>query len=105
MVSEQNAERLQEKDPEFVALLAEVKDEYKRRELAYKRMKKLVQEQEVPKVKAQEVADENRKVAGAYYTPAGQGPMSNPYGFEFDVRSKEAREKAYQRMKAAQKRG
>jgi hypothetical protein len=103
VVNSANAERLQEKDPEFMSLLAEVKDEYKRREMAYKKMKKLAAE-EKPKVRAQDVVNENRQAAGAFYTPSGQGPTSNPYGFEFDVRSPEARKAAYQRLKAGQKR-
>lgn len=104
VVNSENAEKLQANDPEFVSLLAEVKDEYKRREMAYKKMKKL-QVEEKPKVKAQDVVNENRQTAGSYYSPGGQGPSSNPYAFEFDVRSKEARAKAYERLKAGQKRG
>jgi hypothetical protein len=104
VVNAANAEKLQEKDPEFMSLLAEVKDEFKRREMAYKKMKKLASNEEKPKVKAQEVVDENRKVAGNYFTPSGQGPMNNPYAFEFDVRNPQARTQAYQKLKAAQKR-
>ena len=105
VVNAANAEKLQEKDPEFVALLGEVKDDYKRREMAYKKMKKIVQaEAVVPKVKAQDVVNENRKDSSSFYSPGGQGPSSNPYSFEFDVRSPEARTKAYERLKAAQKR-
>lgn len=103
VVNSTNAEKLQEKDPEFVSLLGEVKDEYKRREMAYKKMKKIAQEDK-PKVKAQDVVNENSKAASSYFTPGGQGPSSNPYSFEFDVRSKDARTKAYERLKAAQKR-
>lgn len=104
VVNAANAEKLQEKDPEFMSLLAEVKDDFKRREMAYKKMKKLAQVQEQPKVKAQDVVNENRQAGGNFYTPSGQGPMNNPYAFEFDVRNKEAREKAYQKLKAGQKR-
>lgn len=104
VVTSENAGRLQESDPEYVALLAEVKDEFKRRELAYKRIKKLATEDKVPKVKAQDVVEENRKIASHSFTQSGQGPMQNPNGFEFDVRNKEAREKAYARLKAGVKR-
>lgn len=104
VVSAENAEKLQVNDPEFMSLLAEVKDEYKRREMAYKKMKKLASIEEKPKVKAQEVVEENRKIAGSYFTPAGQGPSANPYAFEFDVRSKDAKAQAYAKLKAAQKR-
>lgn len=101
VVNSTNAEKLQEQDPEFMSLLGEVKDEFKRRELAYKRMKKL---EAKPSVKAQAVVEENRKIAASSFTPAGQGPMSNPYGFEFDVRNPDARRQAYERIKSAQKR-
>ena len=104
VVNAANAEKLQEKDPEFVSLLGEVKDEYKRREMAYKKMKKIAQTEEKPRVKAQEVVEENRKASAAFYTPGGQGPSANPYAFEFDVRNSESRTKAYERLKAAQKR-
>lgn len=101
VVNSANAEKLQEQDPEFMSLLGEVKDEFKRRELAYKRMKKL---EAKPIVRAQEVVEENRKIAAASYTPSGQGPMTNPYAFEFDVRNPQARKQAFERLKAAQKR-
>lgn len=104
VVNTANAEKLQEQDPEFMSLLAEVKDDFKRREMAYKKMKKLSEVKEPPKVKAQEVVEENRKAAGNFFTPSGQGPMNNPYAFEFDVRNKDAREKAYQKLKQGQKR-
>lgn len=104
VVNTANAEKLQEKDPEFMSLLAEVKDDFKRRELAYKRMKKLEKSEDKPTVKAQDVVDENRKISGNYFAPSGQGPMNNPYSFEFDVRNPEARNKAYQKLKSAQKR-
>lgn len=104
VVNAENAEKLQEKDPEFMSLLAEVKDEYKRREMAYKKMKKLATSEEKPKVKAQDIVNENRQTAGNYFAPQGQGPSANPYAFEFDVRNKDAKSKAYERLKAAQKR-
>lgn len=103
VVTESNAAKLQENEPEYVELLSEVKDNFKRREMAYKKMKKFVNEDK-PKVKAQEVVEENRKTSAAYYSPTGQGPMTNPYAFEFDVRSKEAKAQAYAKLKAAQKR-
>ena len=104
VVNSANAEKLQEKDPEFMSLLAEVKDDFKRREMAYKKMKKLAQAEEKPKIKAQDVVDENRKTAGNFFTNSGQGPTSNPYAIEFDVRNNDAKKAAYQKLKAAQKR-
>lgn len=105
IVNEANAQKLQDQDPEFVAALSKIGDNYTRRELAYQKMKKLIQHEEKPKVKAQEVVEENRKTSGSYYAPAGQGPMSNPYAVEFDVRNPQARAAAYAKLKAAQKRG
>lgn len=104
VVNESNAEKLQAQDPEFMSLLAEVKDDFKRREMAYKKMKKISQGKEEPKVKTQDVVNENRQASGNFYAPSGQGPMNNPYAFEFDVRNPQARSQAYAKLKAAQKR-
>lgn len=103
VVTESNASKLQDLEPEYVELLGEVKDNFKRREMAYKKLKKLAAE--APKVKAQDVVDENKKASASYFTPSGQGPMTNPYAFEFDVRNKDAKAQAYAKLKAAQKRG
>jgi len=106
VVTEENAQLLEQKDPEFAAILSEVGDQYKRREMAYRRIQRLRSEQkEEAPVKAQDVVKENRQQAAAYYTPSGQQGYANPYGFEFDVRNPAARQQAYQRLKAAQKRG
>lgn len=104
VVNASNAEKLQEIDPDYVALLGEVKDEFKRRELAYKRIQKIAAE-EKPRQRVQETIQENRQAAANFYTSQGQSPMMNPNGFEFDVRNKEARTKAFERLKAAQRRG
>ena len=103
VVNESGAEKLKEKDPEFLAALSKIGDEYERRELAYKKIKRLSQEDVKPAVKAQDVANENRMAANAYYNPAGQSLMSSTSG-EFDVKSPAARKAAYERLKAAQKR-
>lgn len=103
VLTRDNAQKLEERDPEYAALLTEVSDDFKRRELAYKRIKKMLNEQKPPETKAQEVVNENKK-SNYYYSPVGQGAMNNPYAFEFDVRSPEARTAAYAKLKAAQKR-
>ncbi len=105
VVNSANAERLQEKDPEFMELLKREKDEFVRREMAYKKMKKLAATEEKPKVKAQDVVNENRQASGSFYSPGGQGPSANPYAVEFDVRNKDAKKLAYERLRAGQKRG
>jgi hypothetical protein len=102
VVTENGAEKLREKDPEFFAVLSKIGDEYERRELAYKRIKRLVQEDAKPAVKAQDVANENRAIGSNYYAPGGQSLMSSTSG-EFDVKSPAARKAAYERLKAAQK--
>lgn len=105
VVNADNAKKLQDEDPEFMAALAKVNDDYTRRELAYKKMKKIVSN-EFQRVKAQEVVEENRKISGNYMAPSAQSPMNtNPYGFEFNVRDPDARKKAYERLRAGQKRG
>jgi hypothetical protein len=106
VVNETGAEKLREKDPEFFTALSKIGDEYERRELAYKKIKRLIQEDSKPApapVKAQDVANENRMLGNAYYNPAGQSLMSST-STEFDVKSPAARKAAYERLKAAQKR-
>lgn len=104
VVNAENAEKLQEKDPIFMKALAKVSDNYERREMAYLKMKSMAQVEEKPRIKAQDIVNENRQTAGNFNPAGGQGAMSNPNSFEFDVRSPEARKKAYERLKSAQKR-
>lgn len=102
VVNESGAEVLREKDPEFFAVLSKIGDEYERREFAYKKIKRLTQQEEKPRGKIQDVVNENRQAAGAYYTPGGQsGMMAN---FEFNPNDPASKKAAYQRLKSAQKR-
>ena len=103
VVNETGAEKLREKDPEFFAALSKIGDEYERRELAYKKIKRILQEELKPTIKAQDIANENRMLGNAYYNPSGQSLMSSTSS-EFDVKSPSARKAAYERLKAAQKR-
>lgn len=100
VVSTENVKKLEQDDPEYAQLLAEVKDDYKRREMAYKRIKKAQKNS----ITAQQVVEEN-KAKNYYYSPAGQGSSYNSHAIEFDVRNKSARQQAYERLKSAQKRG
>ena len=76
-----------------------IPDEYERRILTYARIKALeVNAPQQPSVK--EKIEENQK--NPYHIPSGSAPTSS--GVSFDVRSKEARELAYKRLKDAQRR-
>jgi len=104
VVNEQNAQRLQDEDPEFMSALAKIDDDFARRDLAYKKMKKIAQAH-FSKMRAQETVNENQKISASYMNQSGQSPAGNPNNFDFNVRDAEARTKAYKRLRDAQKRG
>lgn len=100
IVNNESANQLEKDDPDYAMLLGAVPDEYKRRELAYKRIQKMKASQE----SIQSTVNGNlQKNYG--YTSQGQGNTANPMAFDFDVTNPEARKKAYAKLKAAQKRG
>lgn len=100
VVTAENARELENQDPEYAQLLAEVKDDYKRREMAYKRIKRLQKERS----SAQEKAEQNKN-KNYYYAPLGAGNTPPADIINFDVKDSNARREAYQKLKAAQKRG
>lgn len=103
VMTESNYEMLTEQDPEFVESLPEIKDEFKRRELAYKKISKLKAAQKKEPT-AQEIADKN--VDAAYHYTGGQrGAMTQDINWKSFNSSPEAKSKAYAALKAAQRRG
>lgn len=90
-----------EREPEAVAAISAIEDPYVRCESAYKFFKKHLsapQKQETASIK--ERVEEN--MLNTYFTPSGQG--SPPPAVEFDLRSKAARQAAYDKLKSAQRR-
>lgn len=92
---------IQEREPEAVAAISAIEDPYVRCESAYKFFRKHLaapQKQETASIK--ERVEEN--MLNSYFVPSGQG--SSPSAVEFDLRSKSARQAAYDKLKAAQRR-
>lgn len=93
-----------EREPEAVQRISAKEDPYERCEEAYhffKTMKKYTKppkQEESPSIK--DKVEENMQ--NLYFIPSGQG--TPPPAVEFDVRSKSARQAAYDRLKAAQRR-
>lgn len=99
VMNESNIAQLEQRDPEFLAEVLDIQDDYKRRKLTYKYLKGLQPtEKAEPKQSIKERVEENQK--NPYYIPAGTG---TPSAMEFDLNSKSARDQAYQKLKAAQR--
>lgn len=103
VMTEDNVKELEENAPEFLSVVLEIPDEYVRRKQTYNFIKRQKQrapvqkEPETPSIK--QTVDENLR--NPFYIPAGAGI---PAAVEFDVKSKNARELAYAKLKAAQRR-
>jgi len=96
---------IQEREPETVERISNIKDPYERCEQAYlffKTVKKYMEpthkQEDSPSIK--DKVEENMQ--NLYFIPSGQG--TPPPAVEFDVKSKASRQAAYDRLKAAQRR-
>lgn len=97
VVNENNILELSQKDPVFLETALEVPDDYKRREKTYHRIKSMkTAETSTPSV--QEKVKDNQR--NPYHVPSGGFATST--AIEFDVRSKDARERAYAALKKMQ---
>jgi hypothetical protein len=100
VMNETNLAHLQEEDPVFLDTVVKVPDEYERRLDTYKKIKSM----QAKKPKLEERASIKEKVEENMRNPYFIQPSSgNPSAVEFDIRSKSARDQAYQKLKAAQK--
>lgn len=100
VMNEANLAHLQEEDPVFLDTVVKVPDEYERRLDTYKKIKSM----QAKKPKIEERASIKEKVEENMKNPYFIQPSSGtPSAVEFDVRSKSARDQAYQKLKAAQK--
>lgn len=97
VMNESTLMTLEQIDPIFLETVLSIPDDYERRAKTYKKIKSLPKPEE--KVSIQDKVAENQQ--NPYYMPSGSG---NPSAVEFDIRSKSARESAYAKLKAAQKR-
>lgn len=98
VMNEDNLIRLEQENPEFLEAVLDIKDDYKRRKLTYDYLKKSVKvAPQEPSIKQK--VEENQR--NPYYFESGSG---NPMALDFDVKSPQARETAYQKLKQAQRR-
>lgn len=103
VMNETNIASLESIDPVFLETVLEVPDEYARRLKTYKKLKSIqsnVQKAEEKTQSIKEKVEENAK--NPYYiAPSMATPATS--AVDFDVRSKEARHQAYDKLKAAQR--
>jgi hypothetical protein len=102
VMNEANIANLEKADPVFIETVLQVPDDYTRRLTTYKKLKSMQQvapktEEKAPSIK--ERVEENAK--NPYYIAPS---VATPSGVDFDVKSKEARTQAYEKLKAAQRR-
>lgn len=97
VVNEDNVVRFEQSHPEFVQSLLHIEDAYERKKLAYNFFKRMGTP-EVQKPSISEKVEENRK--NPYMIPSGSGM---PAAVEYDLKSPQARNAAYAKLKAAQR--
>lgn len=98
VMNEDNIIRLEQDNPTFLNAVLTIQDEYKRKYATYDYLKKAgyVAPKE-PSIK--EKVEENRR--NPYYFEPGSG---TPIAVDFDVKSPQARQQAYEKLKLAQRR-
>ena len=93
-----NIVRLEKENPVLLESILEIQDPYKQKKLAYNYLKQSTPKPaEVPSIKSK--VEENLR--NPYHIEASSG---TPSAVQFDVNSKSAREEAYRKLKAAQRR-
>ena len=97
VVNESTLIQLDKIDPVFLRAVSAVPDEYERRLMTYQKLKSLPRAEEKPSIK--EKVAENQQ--NPYYIPTGSGTPTG--GIDFDISSKDARAKAYDKLKQAQR--
>lgn len=97
VMNESNIASLEKTSPEFLEAVLEIPDDFVRRQKTYGFIKKNLQQAESrPSIK--EKVQENME--NPYHIPTGSGM---PTAVDFDIRSKSARDAAYQKLKEAQR--
>lgn len=100
VMNESNIANLEQIDPVFLETVLEVPDDYARRLKTYKKLKSLqsAKQKQDDKVSIKEKVDENAK--NPYYIPPS---AATPAAVDFDIKSKNARQQAYEKLKQAQR--
>lgn len=103
VMNKENLSRLEQEDPVFLETVLLVGDDFERRQKTYKKLKSLSPKPQEPKLSIKEKVEENSK--NPFYIPAGSGHANSPVdAIDFDVKSPAAKQHAYAKMKAAQRR-
>lgn len=97
VMNEASISQLEKIDPVFLETVLAVPDDYERRLMTYKKLKSLSKPEEKKSIQTKVVENQQNP----YYIPNGSG---TPAAVQIDLRSKEAREAAYAKLKAAQRR-
>lgn len=97
VMNEANLKILNDADPIFIEGTLQIQDEFKRRELAYKKIKTLKKEETKQSI-SDKVAQNQRN---PYHIPSHAAPTST--AIHQDLNTRESREAAYKRLKDAQK--
>lgn len=98
VVNENSVLALEKTDPDLVEALLDVKDDYKRKKLVYQYLKKNAVKAE-PKPSIKQKVEENQR--NPFYIPTSAG---TPGAVDYDIKSPQARQAAYDKLKAAQRR-
>lgn len=96
VMTENNIASLEQQNPVFLKAILQIGDEYERRKLAYEYLRAGTKKPDESSIKNK--VEENQK--NPYFIPASTG---TPTAVEFDIRSKSARDQAYQKLKQAQR--
>lgn len=97
VMNENSIVNLEKSDPVFVQAVLKIPDEYERRKITYDRLKAINSQSQAPSIK-EKVAE---NASNPYYIPPGSG---TPAAVDYDLKSPQARQQAYERLKAAQRR-
>jgi hypothetical protein len=101
VMSDENLENLQKIDPFFIETAMALPDDYAKRKMTYQKIKHM----EANKPKAEPAPTIQDKVAENAQNPFYIAPsVATPSAVDFDVKSPIAREQAYAKLKAAQRR-
>ena len=107
VVNDESMQMLEAEDEDFLESLRDNPDEYKRRELAYRRIKKLTEKKKAamsPPVNSQEIVNKNKQ-ANYAFTSSGFGGASKEFNWKEFHSNPAAQKAAYEKLKANQKRG
>lgn len=100
VMNEENLLHLEKSNPDYLRAVLKNPDDYDRRKDTYNFIKKNLKDKEAASVNDRV----NENMQNPYYIGGSQGAANAPSAIDFDVSSKSAKEAAYAKLKAAQRR-